>query len=592
MARTVSRAWRSLLLRAATRGRSAGCQPRPHAAVTLATRARPRARSTSAGPSGCEGPRASPSTHSSAPLAASPNGHEATARSIISSMRPTSNSPRDRPAPPRPRVRPASRRRGPGGWYWARLWCRLCLLPFPIVLILSRRRRRTVDPLPEQQYARDVTKFGAMNGRRSIGDDERRARLAVRHRLAGSARADNPTEVARSLVALHSTDPATVFLASAARMPSPSVEAIEGAPRRTRGPSGPAPKAPRAGNTQTHVKSGRTDPVTLVERALYEERSLVRILGMRRTLFVVPTELVPIVHAACTRAIAATQRRRYAKLLEEGGIAADGAAWLDRVGEATMAALEKRGEAFGAQLSADVPELRSRLSHGEGKKWAGTTSMTTWVLTLLAADERIVRGRPRGSWLSSQYSWSPAPRWHDEGEAPLDTATAQAELAGRWLASFGPATLADLAWWTGWTKAAASAALAAVGAVEVDLAGTTGYVLPDDAEPQAAPEPWVALLPALDSTAMGWTDRAFYGADDKVLYDRSGNIAPTVWSDGRVVGCWAQRADGEVAVRLLVDTGREAAAAIDEAAARLGNWLGPARVKSRFRTPIERELLA
>ena len=105
------------------------------------------------------------------------------------------------------------------------------------------------------------------------------------------------------------------------------------------------------------------------------------------------------------------------------------------------------------------------------------------------------------------------------------------------------------------------------------------------------PEPWVALLPALDPTAMGWTDRTFYGGDDKALYDRSGNIAPTIWADGRIVGCWVQRGDGEIAVRLRVDAGRETAAAIDDAAGRLGKWLGSARVKSRFRTPIERELL-
>jgi hypothetical protein len=91
---------------------------------------------------------------------------------------------------------------------------------------------------------------------------------------------------------------------------------------------------------------------------------------------------------------------------------------------------------------------------------------------------------------------------------------------------------------------------------------------------------------------MGWTDRRFYGGDDKALYDRSGNIAPTVWADGRIVGCWVQREDGDVAVRLLVDAGREVAAAVDDAAGRLGKWLGPARVKSRFRTPVERELLA
>ena len=392
-----------------------------------------------------------------------------------------------------------------------------------------------------------------MNVRRRITDAERRARLGTRHRLAATRRAADVRDVADSLVALHSTDPASVFLSANARM--------------------------------------RDGTVAHVEQALYDDRDLVRILGMRRTLFVVTVALVPIVHAACTRAIAATQRRRYAGLIEQGGIADDGSAWLERVGDATMAALQRRGEAFGAELSADVPELRSRVSFGEGKKWAGTTSMTTWVLTLLAADERIVRGRPRGSWLSSQYSWSPAPSWQPRGEPPLDTAGAQAELAGRWLAAFGPGTLADIAWWTGWTKTAARGALAALGAVEVDLSGGTGYVLPEDMEPPTLPEPWVALLPALDPTAMGWTDRTFYGGDDKVLYDRSGNIAPTVWADGRIVGCWVQREDGDVAVRLLVDAGRETAVAIDDAAGRLGKWLGAARVKSRFRTPIERELL-
>jgi hypothetical protein len=393
-----------------------------------------------------------------------------------------------------------------------------------------------------------------VNARRQITEAERRARLGTRHRLATTTRAFDVRDVADSLVALHSTDPASVFLSASARMHD---------------------------GTVAHV-----------EQALYDDRSLVRILGMRRTLFVVPVALVPIVHAACTRAIAATQRRRYAGLIEQGGIADDGGAWLDRVGDATMAALQRRGEAFGAELSADVSELRSQVSFGEGKKWAGTTSMTTWVLTLLAADERIVRGRPRGSWLSSQYSWSPAPPWQPPGEPQLDTAAAQAELARRWLAAFGPGTLADLAWWTGWTKTATRDALTAVGAVEVDLSGGTGYVLPEDAEPPTPPDPWVALLPALDPTAMGWTDRTFYGGDDKALYDRSGNIAPTVWADGRIVGCWVQREDGDVAVRLLVDAGREVVAAVDDAACRLGSWLGAARVKSRFRTPIERELLA
>ncbi len=39
---------------------------------------------------------------------------------------------------------------------------------------------------------------------RRIGVRERRARLGLRHRLAGGALAGGPVEVARSLVAVHS----------------------------------------------------------------------------------------------------------------------------------------------------------------------------------------------------------------------------------------------------------------------------------------------------------------------------------------------------------------------------------------------------
>jgi hypothetical protein len=59
-----------------------------------------------------------------------------------------------------------------------------------------------------------------------------------------------------------------------------------------------------------------------------------------------------------------------------------------------------------------------------------------------------------------------------------------------------------------------------------------------------------------------------------------------------VVGGWAQRRSGEVVLRLLEDVGADAGAAIETEAARLAAWLGPVRVTPRFRTPLERELIA
>ncbi len=382
---------------------------------------------------------------------------------------------------------------------------------------------------------------------------ERRARLAVRHGLAAKARAATPAAAAEGVVALHGTDPASVFLALHARMRSPTVAGIE--------------------------------------RALYEEKSLVRLLGMRRTMFVVPRELVPVIQHGCAVAIAQQQRKRYAQILERAG--AGDAAFLRDVGEAALAALIKRGEATGAQLSTDEPRLRTAIAVAEGKSYGSVQNITTWVLFQLSLDGRITRGRPRGTWISSQYQWSATDVWLPGGIPAMSAATARTELVRRWLAAFGPGTMTDLRWWTGWTAAHVKAALAGLDVVEVDLDGDTGLVLAGDEGPTRKSRTWVALLPALDPTAMGWAQRSWYlGGHQAALFDRSGNIGPSVWLDGRIVGGWAQRSSGEVVFRLLEDIGTEAGSAVAAEAARLSEWIGPVRVTPRFRTPLERELAA
>jgi DNA glycosylase AlkZ-like len=393
-----------------------------------------------------------------------------------------------------------------------------------------------------------------MMGVRRIGVDERRARLARRHRLVAAVRADTPTEVARALVALHGTVPSSVFLSAAARMREPAVPPIE--------------------------------------RALYEDRALLRMLGMRRTMFVVPVELAPVVQAACTRAIAAVERRKLVGFLSGAGIADDPAAWLADVEESTMRALVARGSAMARELSEDEPRLREQLRFAEGKSYAGTQNVSVRVLFLLSAEGRIVRGRPAGSWASNQYRWWPVEAWLPGGMPDWPVEAARAELVRRWLAAYGPGTVADLRWWTGWTARDVHRALAEVDTADVDLDGAAGLVLADDVEPAPdAGAPEVALLPALDPTVMGWSGREWYlGEHGPALFDRSGNPGPTIWWGGRVVGGWAQRKDGVVAYRLLEDIGAEASAAVRAAAERLADWLGPIRVTPIFRTPLEREL--
>jgi hypothetical protein len=250
-------------------------------------------------------------------------------------------------------------------------------------------------------------------------------------------------------------------------------------------------------------------------------------------------------------------------------------------------------EATAAELSQDEPRLRKQIPVAVGKRYEGTVGVSTRVLFLLAADGRAVRGRPRGSWMSTQYRWSPIDVWLPGGMPEIPKAEARAALAEAWLRAFGPATFTDLRWWMGLAVAGVKAVLAAIGAVEVDMDGAPGVALPDDLEPTPSPGPWVALLPALDTSVMAWSERAwFLGDHGPRLFDRNGNAGPTAWSNGRVVGGWAQRPDGEVVVRLLEDVGSSAARALEREAERLRAWLGTVRVTARFRTPLERELVA
>ena len=342
------------------------------------------------------------------------------------------------------------------------------------------------------------------------------------------------------MIALHGTDPASVYLAAWAR------------------------------SADGHRAIGHA----AVERALYQDKELLRMLGMRRTMFVVPAGLAPVIQAACTDQVAERMRKGLVRDLATAGVGADAGRWLDEVGDATVKALTARGTATGAELARDEPRLRTQLVYAEGKSYGGSASITTRVLMLLSAERRIARGRPRGGWTSSQYEWMPADPW-----PACSAADARAELARHWLLAFGPAPLSDLQWWTGWTAGQTRAALGQLAIAEVDLDGSPGVVLASDQEPVPATEPWAALLPALDPTPMGWADRDWYlGPHRAVVFDSNGNAGPTAWWNGRVVGGWHQEPSGKVVVDIVERIPKLAGTRLDREAAKLTDWLAGERV--------------
>jgi hypothetical protein len=388
---------------------------------------------------------------------------------------------------------------------------------------------------------------------RHIGTQERRARLGRRHHLVPAIHTDDVVAIADDLVALHSTDPVTVYLSVLARMRTPALSAVEA--------------------------------------ALYDDRTLIRHHAMRRTLWVGGHEVVRLAHAATTVDLHRIQHRNLCTALAGGGVA-DPDAWIAAGRAAVLAALAE-GPTTARDVGRRLPELAIPVPIGTGRQ-ATTAAAHTRLLLVLGFAGDVVRARPTGTWINGQYRWAAAESWLPGGIAVgLDKRTAAAGLARRWLRAFGPGTRADLQWWAGWTAATTARALADVGAVEVALDAGTGFVLPDDLDPVEPAEPWVALLSGLDPSTMGWKQRDFYldPALAGAIFDRNGNGGPAIWVDGQIVGGWVQRRDGTIALQCFADVGAEARAAIDRAAADLAGLLGDVRFGVRFPAPMQAALL-
>jgi len=408
-----------------------------------------------------------------------------------------------------------------------------------------------------------------------------RRRLLVARQLAlgadhpGLPAARTVEDVVDRVLALHATDAPSVYLSVLARVP---------------------------GLTLDDVRD-----------ALFGRRTLVKVLAMRRTMFVVRRELVPVVHGAAGAAVGRRLRTRLLKelaTLPTDPPVEDADAFLAEAERQVHAALAEHGPLDGARLSRAAPALRTAFLPTTTKSWDVRRTATSQLLSMLSAEGVVVRGEPRGSWASNRHEWAPMDDWFPGGIPDVDEAAARVDLARAWLAAFGPATEKDLQWWTGWNLSQTRAALGALDVREVDLevgdpggegagAVVPGVVLAatlDDGTldlPGDTTTGRVALVPALDPTTMGWYRRDWYlGPHRGQLFDTIGNAGATVWWEGRIVGAWTVRRGGEPAYRLLEDVGREGEAAVAAEAARLAGLLGGDGTTASFPTPLYRELHA
>lgn len=157
---------------------------------------------------------------------------------------------------------------------------------------------------------------------RVVSAQERRARLGRRQLLAHESKATTVEEATERIVCLHATDPATIYLSAWAR-----VQGLR---------------------------------VADLERALYDDRSLVKQLAMRRTLFVFPRATLPDAQAGSSARVADFERRKLIADVERAGLRRDGARWLREACAAVLATLADGRELTSSELRDELPCWKGR----------------------------------------------------------------------------------------------------------------------------------------------------------------------------------------------------------------------------------------
>jgi hypothetical protein len=265
-----------------------------------------------------------------------------------------------------------------------------------------------------------------------------------------------------------------------------------------------------------------------IERALYEDRSLVRTWCMRGTLHYVATEDLPWLLALCgpTFATRGPEPRRLA-------------AWgLDN--DAAEAAVET----IGAILADEGPLTKQGITEALVARGVDVDPKTQapWFLIRRAALRGVVcEVAP----IDGKNAYDLLDEWVDLADAP-GYEEALTILARRYLAAYGPATRADFGAWCGLYATDVKTAWASLAdeSHEVPAPGGMASVLDTtedvDLDDPLVPFPHVRLLGGYDSYLLAYAkeNRVIPNDKESHLWPGGGIIRPVVVRDGWTAGIW------------------------------------------------------
>jgi hypothetical protein len=210
----------------------------------------------------------------------------------------------------------------------------------------------------------------------------------------------------------------------------------------------------------------------------------------------------------------------------------------------------------------------------------------------------LVKSTVNGSWRSNIYNYELLTRWQPSiSPGETDPLAAQALLIEWYLAAYGPATLADISWWTGLSRAQVKKALARLKrpwtCISFEALKCEAYVFNDELAYLKAwdppPGPQVTLLPSFDPYIMAYSSRERYIPKEYytfVFKKVSGIIEPVILIDGRIIGTWKYSLLGDhLFLEVFEETARsQAQRELARAATEMANFLVKADAEAGYDT--------
>jgi len=254
---------------------------------------------------------------------------------------------------------------------------------------------------------------------------------------------------------------------------------------------------------------------SMLDEEMYEKKRLYRLRLMRSTLFIVTQNFLPIAYSAT---IDRTQKRlsgrwKDYKLSEKE---------FERLKDEIIAVLGK-GEKTAIEIR---KELRKNIN-------------ISLILRLLMEDVPLLRGKPFGTWKGEQFRYSLLPQ---NIKLRMNKEKAKILLIEKFLESFGPATLKDIAWWSGFSKKESKKILEEIKTIDI---GDSLLLLEretENFENSKVGEESLLLMSGCDQYVITYKysmcPRFVNQEYLKKIYGEYGELHNPIIRNGRIIGRW------------------------------------------------------